>query len=101
MARRIVALVTDAFGGRGGIAAYNRNLLQAACRYSGIDEVVALPRSVVYELEPMPANLRFETGSAGSNVRDAGAGAGAAPRPSHPGPGALGPRPPTPCSPSL
>src|SRR5258708_39222700 len=76
MARRIVALVTDAFGGRGGIAAYNRNLLQAACRYSGIDEVVALPRSVVYELEPMPANLRFETGSAGSKVPHPGAGCG-------------------------
>jgi phosphatidyl-myo-inositol dimannoside synthase len=83
MARRIVALVTDAFGGRGGIAAYNRNLLQAACRYSGIDEVVALPRSIVYELGPMPANLRFETGAAGSKLRYAAAVAALACRLTH------------------
>jgi glycosyltransferase involved in cell wall biosynthesis len=73
MARRIVALVTDAFGGRGGIAAYNRNLLQAACRHPAVQEVVALPRSIVYELEPMPANLRFEAGAAGGKLRYAAA----------------------------
>lgn len=73
MSRRVVALVTDAFGGRGGIAAYNRQLLKALCRHPDVDEVVALPRCVTYELEEMPDNLRFDTSAAGGKLRYAGA----------------------------
>src|SRR5262245_45220130 len=41
---RILVLVTDAFGGHGGIAKFNRDLLQALCSHPGVAEVVAIPR---------------------------------------------------------
>jgi phosphatidyl-myo-inositol dimannoside synthase len=41
---RIFALVTDAFGGSGGIAHYNRHLLSSLMTCSEVGEVIALPR---------------------------------------------------------
>ena len=55
--RKVLALVSDAYGGRGGIALYSRNILYALCRNKHIVEVVAVPRSIAYELEEMPENL--------------------------------------------
>jgi glycosyltransferase involved in cell wall biosynthesis len=43
---RLIALVTDAFGGRGGIARFNRDLLRALCAHPECEKVVALPRIV-------------------------------------------------------
>jgi phosphatidylinositol alpha-1,6-mannosyltransferase len=80
MRRRVVSLVSDAFGGRGGIAAYSRFFLKAVCSHPEIGEVVALPRVITYELEAMPSNLRFEVRSAGSKFRYAGAVAALAAR---------------------
>jgi len=62
-------LVSDAYGGRGGIALYNRNFLKALCSYPGMAEVVAVPRSITYELEEMPTNLTYLTSSAGGKLR--------------------------------
>ena len=56
---RILALVTDAFGGRGGIALCNRNLLTALCEYPDCKEIIAIPRLISDQLEPMPANLKY------------------------------------------
>ena len=81
MGERIVVLVTDAFGGRGGIALYNRHFLRAVCSHPDVNEVVALPRVISYALEPMPANLRFETWSTGSKLRYGQAVAALAARP--------------------
>src|SRR5690242_1928869 len=39
---RVLALVTDAFGGHGGIAQYNRDFLGALARCDG--DVIVLPR---------------------------------------------------------
>ncbi len=69
MSYKVIALVTDAYGGRGGIAVYTRNLLKAVCAHPDVSEVVAIPRVVTYALEPMPANLRFDTSAAGSLPR--------------------------------
>ena len=41
---RVLALVTDAFGGTGGIAQYNRNFLSSLASCDGVGEVIALPR---------------------------------------------------------
>ncbi|MEX0853095.1 MAG: glycosyltransferase family 4 protein [Bauldia sp.] len=71
--RRVISLVPDAFGGRGGIAAYGRNLLTAVCRHPDVGEVVALARTVHYELEPMPPNLRYGMAAGGSRLRYAAA----------------------------
>ena len=51
---RFIALVSDAYGGRGGIALYNRNFLQALCSFPDMGEVVAVPRNVTYDLEDLP-----------------------------------------------
>ena len=41
---RVLALVTDAFGGTGGIAQYNRNFLSSLASCDGVGEVISLPR---------------------------------------------------------
>jgi glycosyltransferase involved in cell wall biosynthesis len=66
---RAIALVSDAYGGRGGIACYNRNFLRALCSYPAMEEVIALPRSVTYGMEEMPVNLVYRTESAGGRLR--------------------------------
>ena len=65
---RILSLHSDAYGGTGGIAQYNRDLLDAFCRHPRVDQVVALPRIVARPLEPMPETLVFETGGLGGRA---------------------------------
>ena len=62
---RILYLLSDGFGGHGGIATYNRDVLSALCLASDVAEIVALPRVVSRELEPLPAKLRYDTAAAG------------------------------------
>jgi phosphatidylinositol alpha-1,6-mannosyltransferase len=63
-----LALVTDAFGGRGGIAQYNRDLLAALAASGTVDEVVVLTRQAepgvagppgVVQLPGRPSRLAF------------------------------------------
>ena len=54
-ARRFLALLTDGFGGHGGIALYNRDLLHALCSFPRCAAVVAIPRLMPNTPEPMPA----------------------------------------------
>jgi phosphatidylinositol alpha-1,6-mannosyltransferase len=56
---RVLALVPDAFGGHGGIAKFNRDLLSALCTYPTCSEVVAIPRRRLMPdaAEPLPARL--------------------------------------------
>lgn len=65
---RIVALLTDAYGGFGGIAVYNRDLLEAMCTYPGIDSICAFPRKITNPLEPMPASLDYRRKASGGAV---------------------------------
>jgi phosphatidylinositol alpha-1,6-mannosyltransferase len=53
---KVLALITDGFGGYGGIAQYNRDILTAMACCANIDEVVALPRSF-QQLEETPAHV--------------------------------------------
>lgn len=66
MKPRALALITDAYGGRGGIALYNRNFLRAVCSYPGFSGCEAYPRAITYALEPMPDNLEYRVNTAGS-----------------------------------
>jgi len=66
---KLLALLTDAFGGRGGIAKFNRDLLRALCAHPDCEEVVALPRVVGPFDEELPAKLSFRTEAAGGKVR--------------------------------
>jgi phosphatidyl-myo-inositol dimannoside synthase len=58
---RFLLLCTDAYGGHGGIALFNRQLVGALSEYRGCDEVVVVPRLIVHEQEPLPANVVFDT----------------------------------------
>jgi len=61
---RIGVLVTDAYGGIGGIAKFNRDLLGALAALSETALVVATPRLVQREPEPIPAKVFFDRTSA-------------------------------------
>jgi len=75
-----LALVTDAFGGRGGIALYNRHFLRAICSYPGFAGCEAIARVVKYGLEAMPDNLRYRHEVAGGKIGYIAAAAGLAAR---------------------
>src|SRR5665811_1216977 len=66
---RILVLTSDAFGGYGGIAKYNRDLIGAMCAYSGLLEVVAIPRRMPMPLEPLPPRLTYVTDGINSKFR--------------------------------
>ena len=61
---RILVLTPEAFGGHGGIALYNRDLLTALCAHPACAGVTALPRQVRTPPGPMPAGLDFRTPAA-------------------------------------
>jgi phosphatidyl-myo-inositol dimannoside synthase len=67
---RVLALVPDAFGGHGGIAKFNRDLLSALCTYPTCSEVVAIPRRMPMPdaAEPLPARLTYVTSALGSKL---------------------------------
>lgn len=55
---RILALVTDAFGGYGGIAQYNRDLLGALNQSDRVREIVVIPRLAQRDVGALPAKVR-------------------------------------------
>jgi phosphatidylinositol alpha-1,6-mannosyltransferase len=65
---RIVALLTDAYGGFGGIAMYNRDLLEAMCGHGRVEQVQAFPRKITHPVEPMPARLDYRREASGGVV---------------------------------
>ena len=56
--QRVLALVTDAFGGYGGIAQYNRDLISALAETSDSIAIEVLPRMAPGALETMPRSVR-------------------------------------------
>jgi len=65
---RILVFLHDAFGGRGGIAKFNRDLLSALASHRATDEVVCLPRVIVEDVGPLPAKLDFRREAARGNA---------------------------------
>lgn len=57
---RILYLATDAFGGRGGIGSYTRDLVSAIATHPSVDEVVVIPRHIVDDPGPLPPRVRQE-----------------------------------------
>src|SRR5262249_33487541 len=55
---RVLALVTDAFGGHGGIAQYNRDFLTSLATCEGIDDVIVLPRESPLSPGTLPTGVR-------------------------------------------
>ncbi len=75
---RILALLTDAFGGYGGIAQYNRHFLSALVNAEDVSEVIVLPRNGtapstsvptrVKQLAPRIGKLRYAANALGCLV---------------------------------
>src|SRR5215813_9042428 len=55
---RILALVTDAFGGNGGIAQYNRDFLSALARCDRVGDVIVLPRFSASSVPMLPPGVQ-------------------------------------------
>jgi phosphatidyl-myo-inositol dimannoside synthase len=66
---RILALISDAFGGQGGIAKFNRDLLTALAGAGGVDKVAAVPRLMPEPPGPLPDKVEFVTGGTGGKLR--------------------------------
>ncbi|HXH39087.1 MAG TPA: glycosyltransferase family 4 protein [Thermoanaerobaculia bacterium] len=56
---RILHVGTDSFGGYGGIALYNRELIAAMASHPSVEEVVVVPRIIVGEIEALPDKVTF------------------------------------------
>ncbi len=65
---RILAFLHDAFGGRGGIAKFNRDLLLALTADPRVREVVCLPRIIAEAVGPLPAKLDYRAAAAGGKA---------------------------------
>ncbi|HVT26817.1 MAG TPA: glycosyltransferase family 4 protein [Lacipirellulaceae bacterium] len=55
---RILALATDAFGGHGGIAQYNRDIFSALAGCDGVHEVIILPRIGMTSPDALPRGVQ-------------------------------------------
>jgi glycosyltransferase involved in cell wall biosynthesis len=56
---RVLLLCTDAYGGHGGIALYNRDLAEALAARSDVEEVLVVPRVMRSAPGPTPEKIRF------------------------------------------
>ncbi len=56
---RIYALITDAFGGHGGVAVYNKDMLSVFLRHPAVTEVIAAPRVISHAMETLPKGLTY------------------------------------------
>lgn len=66
---RLLVLLHEAFGGLGGIAQFNRDLLTAAAAAPAIEQVVALPRHVPSPTGSLPGKIAYVEGAAGGKAR--------------------------------
>jgi hypothetical protein len=66
---RALVLVSEAFGGYGGIAKFNRDFLSALAAMPECAEVIAVPRLAPAPFESLPSGVEFVTAAAGSKVR--------------------------------
>ena len=66
---RVLVLTTDAYGGHGGIALYNRDVIDALALMPEVKEIVVIPRTMPLKPEGIPAKVRFLQEVAGSKFR--------------------------------
>lgn len=66
---KILLLTSDAFGGHGGIAQYNRDLIAALSDLPEVEEIVAIPRYIPRSVEKLPPKLNYCVEGAGGKIR--------------------------------
>src|SRR5438034_1847334 len=62
---RVLALVSDAYGGIGGIACFNRNFLAAMSSHDAIREILVIPRLAPLPVESTPFKVRIASNAVG------------------------------------
>lgn len=67
--KRALALLTDAFGGHGGIAKFNRDFLTACAAYPKYTETVVFPRLISAPTGEIPPKIRWITNCANSKIK--------------------------------
>lgn len=68
--KEFLVLTTDAYGGYGGIALYNRDLISALCSMPGCSKVVVIPRLMANTPDDnLPAKLTYVTGGLDSKIK--------------------------------
>jgi glycosyltransferase involved in cell wall biosynthesis len=55
----VLHLCTDAFGGYGGIALFNRDLVRALAQFPGREEIVVVPRIIPNAVEALPDGATY------------------------------------------
>lgn len=66
---RLLIFVTDAFGGHGGIAQYNRDLITALAADASVQDITVLPRTVSYAPSALPEKVTFVQAAAGDKKK--------------------------------
>ncbi len=64
----VLFLATDAYGGTGGIALYNRDVAAAFDNQDRFAKIIVVPRVVATTLEPMPKKVRFDVSGLGGGL---------------------------------
>ena len=62
-------LLTDGYGGRGGIAQYNRHLITALSEIKKIKQINVLQRKVIYKLEKIPKKVKLIKNISNSKIK--------------------------------
>ena len=65
---RVLLLSTDAYGGHGGIALYNRDLAAALAARADVEEVIVVPRVMRFEPGTLPDKVTFARGATGGRA---------------------------------
>ena len=65
---RVLALVTDAYGGTGGIAQYSRDMVEAIALHPQVSDVTVLPRVIDREMQRIPDRITHRADSANSKL---------------------------------
>ncbi|HEX6096070.1 MAG TPA: glycosyltransferase family 4 protein [Thermoanaerobaculia bacterium] len=66
---KVLLLCTDAYGGHGGIALYNRDLAEALASRPDVDEVIVVPRVIRSEVRDVPPKVTFHAAAARGPVQ--------------------------------
>ena len=66
---RVLLLCTDAYGGHGGIALYNRDLAEALAAHPECDEVVVVPRVIRTSIGTIPPKVTFLADAARGGIQ--------------------------------
>lgn len=66
---RVLALVTDAYGGTGGIAQYCRDFLECIAAHESVSEIVVVPRVIARDMQQLPPKVTHLHDVAGSKAR--------------------------------